>query len=234
MRTRSGRTPRTSSRRRSRKPASRRRTCSESASPTSGRRRWCGTATPASRWPTPSCGRTPAPTSCAKSSPAKRGWIGSAPRRGSRWPHTSPGPRSGGCSTTCRWCARRPMPGGRVSAPWMRGWCTSSRDAMPRTSPTPVARCSWTWRRSRGTKSWQRTWGCLCRCCPRSCRPSVRSAGARACSRGFNSPGSSVINRQPCSVRRRSPQAMPRTPMARAVSCWSTPAPRSCRRRKVC
>ena len=38
------------------------------ASPTSARRRWCGTATPASRCTTRSCGRTPAPTSSWTSS----------------------------------------------------------------------------------------------------------------------------------------------------------------------
>ena len=43
-----------------------------SASPTSARPRWCGTAPPASRSTTRSCGRTRAPTSSSTSSPRRR------------------------------------------------------------------------------------------------------------------------------------------------------------------
>ena len=77
---------------------------------------------------------------------------------GCRWPPTSPAPGCAGCSTTSRVREPAPRPATCCSARWRAGWCGASpavRTAArtSRTSPTPAARCSWTSRPGRGTRS---------------------------------------------------------------------------------
>ena len=68
-------------------------------SPTSARRRWCGTGTPACRSAARSSGRTPARPGCCPGSPRTSTRRSSATSAACRWSTTSPARRSAGCWT---------------------------------------------------------------------------------------------------------------------------------------
>ena len=101
--------------------AERRRPRRARASPTSARRRCCGTARPACRCTTRSTGRTRAPTTSCASWRRRRGPTASATAAGCRSPPTSPARRSAGCSTTSTGCASAPRPATCCSGRWTRG-----------------------------------------------------------------------------------------------------------------
>ena len=112
-----------------------------SASPTSARRRWCGTGAPAGRCTARSSGRTGAPRRAATSS----GPSGHLPLV--RADHR-PGARPVLLGHQARVAADRGRHRGRArtwpSAPSTRGCCGTSPAAepcTPPTSPTPAARC---------------------------------------------------------------------------------------------
>ena len=81
------------------KPAFRRAISPASASPTSARRRWSGTARPASRSTTPSSGRTGAPRTSAHAEGRRATRRSSPPRPACCSTPISPAPRSPGSST---------------------------------------------------------------------------------------------------------------------------------------
>ena len=115
-----------------------------SGSPTSARRRCCGSATAGGRSRTPSSGRTGARRRCAPSS-RRRGTSGScASGRGSCSIPISRRRRSAGCSTTSRACATRAEAGeiafGTVDS--FLVWRLTGGACTRPTSPTPRARCS--------------------------------------------------------------------------------------------
>ena len=83
----------------------------------------CGTAPPANRSTTPSCGRTAAPPGRATgSSPTGTARRSAGPPGWSSTP-TSRGPRSPGCWTRSRACADAPRRASWPSGPWTPGSC---------------------------------------------------------------------------------------------------------------
>ena len=116
-----------------------------SASPTSARPPWCGTAAPGGRCTGPSCGRTgaprPAATSCA--TPATSTWCGAPPGWCST--RTSRPPSWSGCSPRAASSPRADLAFGtdrRVAAvePHRRHGRRPAR-CTPPTCPTPAAPC---------------------------------------------------------------------------------------------
>ena len=120
-RRRSGRARRRSSTRRSTPPARAPTTSPASASPTSARRRSCGTRRPASRSTTRSCGRTRARTSSSTSTRPTAARRASRRRSACRWRPTSPARRSAGSSTTSTARRSGPIRVTCCSATWTPG-----------------------------------------------------------------------------------------------------------------
>ena len=165
-----------------------------SASPTSARRRWSGTARPASRSTTPSSGRTGAPPSSAQQLRAE----GHEPLGRRRAPACcstpiSRRPRSPGCSTTCRARARAPSAASSPSARSTRFllWRLTG-GAVHATDATNAARTLLFDIRTRrsGTTSCWRCSACRARCCRevRDCAGDFGVARRRAFRRADRDP----------------------------------------------
>ena len=106
-------------------------TSPRSASPTSVRRRWCGTGRPAGRTTTRSCGRTPAPTGSPRRSTATAAATSSAARPDCRPRRTSRRARCSGSSRTSTACATTRRRATRSSAPATR-WVLWNLTGGPR------------------------------------------------------------------------------------------------------
>ena len=116
-----------------------------SASPTSAKPRWSGSAPPGSRFTAPSSGRTDAPAIAAPSSRSERPRrAGSRADRAGARSRTSRGRRSRGCSTTFPGRERAPKGASSRSEPSIATWSGGSPAARftRATSPTRRARCS--------------------------------------------------------------------------------------------
>ena len=217
-------------------------TSPRSASPTSARPRWCGTATPASRSTTRSSGRTRAPTRSVDELSARR--------------RPGPLPREG------RPAARDLLlgPEGPLDPRQRRRRARAGRGRRPGCSATWTPGCIWNLtggtdggaarhRRDErqphdadgprdarlGRRASLGIIGVPRRCCPRSApraRSTARSRPAR--SPASRSPATSATSRRPRSARPASSPARPRTPTAPATSCCSTRARRRCSPRTAC
>ena len=207
-----------------------------SASPTSARRPWSGTATPASRSATPSSGRTPAPTARRRAGPRQR------PGRRSSAAGLPPATYFAAPQAAMDLGQRRRLrERGRARRgalrhhgeladlephrrPERRRARHRRHERQPHDADEPA-------QRSTGTTSCWRSSTCPGRCCPRSVRrPRYTGSRPRVCP-ACRSPPRWATSRPHCSGRPASPPVRPSAPTARAASCCSTPArSRSARR----